>query len=227
MKRSRALPMLPRGGAAAWSLAVVLLAVQSVVWVCGGPEGCREGFECLALTREGVSKGWIWQLVTYAALHGNWTHAFVNAWLTGYFGARVSAILGPGVFWRVMVAGVLGGALFHLAMGAGVALVGASGGVTAMILWLATVSPESRMWPVPVSARNLGLGILLASAVMALWALLTGQAAGIFAISHACHLGGGLAGVLMARWVLRPRADLAKLRAMREKREGRHGGGLR
>ena len=230
MNGGRRFPSLPHGGGAMpWIVAGGLILIHGLVELSGGAERSIRCYELLGLSREGLGRGWLWQFLTYALLHGNWTHGILNALFLAYFGARVSSILGARTFWHVLGAGVLVGGLFHLIAPRGDALVGSSGGIFALILWYSTVSPESRMWPVPLSARNFGLGLVLASTILAALSFVPGlgDSGGIFAISHLCHLGGGVAGILMARWTLRPRADLAELRARREKREGRHEGGLR
>jgi membrane associated rhomboid family serine protease len=113
-------------------------------------------------------------------------------------------------------------------------LVGCSGGCMALLLLLATLSPQSRMLPLPVSARSLGLGVMAAALVLALAlpklgvpglstigrTLAAHGMAGWFEIGHACHFGGGLAGWLIGRWILRPRVSLARLRRERARREG-------
>ena len=47
-------------------------------------------------------------------------------------------------------------------------LVGLSGGCMGLLLLLTTLSPQSRMMPLPVSGKSLGLGILMAELVLAL-----------------------------------------------------------
>ncbi len=104
----------------------------------------------------------------------------------------------------------------------------------AWLITLTTLSPESRMCPVPLSARNLGLGFMLGSAILAMMhpglgipglALIGGfveaRVGPLTSIGHACHLGGGVAGWLAGRWVLRPRVTLEQLQRQRAAREGR------
>jgi membrane associated rhomboid family serine protease len=89
------------------------------------------------------------------------------------------------------------------------------------------------MFPLLVSGRSLGLGILVAAAFLAL----INPALGLpgfsvigklmvdhgmedwFRMGHACHLGGGLAGWAYGRWLLRPRVTLDRLRRERARRE--------
>ena len=224
--------LLPRESSRVpWAFGLLAVVVQALVSLVGGPEEVPWLYEDLGLTGGALRRGWIWTLVTYALLHGSWSHVLLNAWFLGWFGSRVAWILGTSAFWRVLAAGVLGGALVHLGLGPPGTLVGVSGGISALVLWVCTVSPESRMWPVPLSARSFGLGLLLASGCLAVLSLLAGPAgwgdAGLFRVSHACHFGGGLAGWALARWTLRPRAGRSELRTRRQKGEGRREGGLR
>jgi membrane associated rhomboid family serine protease len=134
----------------------------------------------------------------------------------------------------VTLAGVLCGGLFHLLLGTGL-LVGMSGGCMALLLLLTTLSPQSRMMPLPLSGRSLGMGILLAALALALmnpelklpafsdaglWLERNGQPS-LFQMGHACHFGGALAGWIFGRWILRPRVTLASLHRDRARREAR------
>ncbi len=223
------------GGAGwTWWLAGILVAAWVAVAACGGPDSCPAIYQELGLTWVGVAKGKPWQLASHALLHGSTFHVILNGvWLV-LVGGKVEHILGGRAMAGIFTAGVLGGAVFHLGLApAGPAapiLVGASGGAMALLLVLTTLSPESRMWPLPVSGKNLGLGLLAGSLLLALahpqsgmpglrdggrWLARHG-AGDVFQFSHACHFGGGLAGGLAGRWILRPRritrADLLRQR---------------
>jgi membrane associated rhomboid family serine protease len=41
----------------------------------------------------------------------------------------------------------------------------------------------------------------------------------MFKVSHACHLGGSLAGYISGKYLLRPRVTIETLRRAREKQE--------
>jgi membrane associated rhomboid family serine protease len=104
-----------------------------------------------------------------------------------------------------------------------------------LLLLLTTLSPQSRMMPLPVSGKSLGLGILAAELILALidpaaglpgfsklGEILAGHGlGGWFQIGHACHFGGGVAGWVLGRWLLRPRITLERLRRDRERQEAR------
>jgi membrane associated rhomboid family serine protease len=98
---------------------------------------------------------------------------------------------------------------------------------------MTTLSPQSRMLPLPVSGRSLGIGVILAELILALadpalgvpgfrqvgdWLVRNGMGHW-FQMGHACHFGGGVAGWLFGRWLLRPRITLERLRRDRERRE--------
>ncbi len=215
-----------------WACVGVVLGIQLIVDLGGGPDAWAPFFLNLGLSREGFLSGKIWQIVSYGFLHGSWWHVGVNALFVLLIGARIEHIAGRAVMLVALFAGILGGGACHLLLGSGL-LVGISGGGIALLLLLTTLSPESRMFPLPLSAKSLGIGILLAALLLTLinptlklpgmggiGKLLIEQGLGsLFQIGHACHLGGGLAGWLYGRWILRPRITLESLRRERARRE--------
>lgn len=228
------------GARVVWGLAGLLVAVHGLAVWAGYPADGRWHL-ALGLSRETVAAG-PWRCFTYAWLHGGWLHLALNAVFLLLIGAGVERVCGRACLLRVTLAGILGGAVGHLLLG-GVGedlplLVGFSGACMALLLHTTTLSPDSRMWPVPLSGRSVGSGILLAEAVLALlnpqlglpllgaagrWLERIGLGSW-FAVGHACHLGGGLAGWLLARWLLRNRVTLGRLRRERARREAREAG---
>ncbi len=218
---------------ASWFWALLVAGIHGAVELGGGPAALGWWFERFGLSREGFSQGEIWQVFSYGFLHGAWWHVGVNALFVLVIGSRIEHMAGWQVMMRVMVAGILGGGLGHLLMGSGL-LVGLSGGCVALLLLLTTLSPQSRMFPLLLSGRSLGMGMLLGELAFALinpalglpglssaGRALAGHGLGAwFQIGHACHFGGGLAGWILGRWLLRPRISLARLRRDRLRREG-------
>jgi len=222
-----------------WVVAALVVGIQGLVEWAGGPQHIPQWYLALGLRREAVMGGSIWQVFTYAWLHGSWLHALLNAFCILILGGTVERILGAGGFLKTLAAGILGGALGHLVLADGskaaFPLVGISGGCIALLLLITTLSPESRMFPLPVSGRSLGLGILLAELAFALvdpnlglpgfaslgHTLVAHGLEGWFSLGHACHVGGGVAGYLCAKWVLRPGPTLARLRQERNRREAK------
>lgn len=203
-----------------------------IVSLRGGPDACVPFFLNLGLSREGFLSGKIWQIGSYGFLHGGWVHVGLNALFLFVIGSRVEHMAGRAAMMGALFAGIVGGGACHLLLGSGL-LVGISGACIALLLLLTTLSPESRMFPLPVSGKSLGLGILLAALFLTLVnpSLKLPGFAGIgkflieqgmdslFQLGHACHLGGGLAGWLCGRWILRPRVTLDRLRRERAQRE--------
>lgn len=219
---------------ASWACLVLVMGVQLCVTLLGGTGGTEWWFENFGLSRVGFLSGKPWQLFSYGLFHGGWWHVGMNGLLLLVIGARIEHVAGWAVMLRATAAGMISGGLFHVLIGHGL-LVGLSGGCLALLLMLTTLSPQSRMMPLPLSAKNLGLGILLAALILALinpaldlpglsmaGRALEGLGLGSwFQIGHACHLGGALAGWIYGRWILRPRVSLETLRRDRAKREAR------
>lgn len=230
----------------AWAWAGLILVIQGGVALVGGPHQQPAGswFVTLGLSHEGIYAGKLWQIFTYGLLHGGWLHAGMNAAFVILIGSRIEHVAGRPVLMKAIIFGIVGGGLCHLLLapgrvGAGL-LVGLSGGGTALLLLLTTLSPQSRMLPLPISARSLGLGVLAAELILAsidpglripgLSSLGRGLAehglGSWFQIGHACHFGGGITGWLLGRWLLRQRITLKRLRRNRERREASGSGSI-
>jgi membrane associated rhomboid family serine protease len=201
-------------------LAGVILAIEAVLTVLGGSEAIPEVYQALGLSRKGILKGWVWQIASHALIHGVWWHAMLNVLILISTGMRVERIDGWKTAAKVFVTGSLAGGVAFLLLPLpepDMVLVGASGGIFALVLWLTTVSPKSRMILLPLSAKNVGLGFLIASGVLAF--AVPWMSAGNLPIAHSCHFGGALAGWLIARRSMRSPVTLADLRKSRARRE--------
>ena len=221
-----------RRSPACWIWFGIVMGIQSAVAIAGGPDRVSAWFENFGLSGSGFLAGKLWQVFSYSLLHGGWWHAGLNALFVLLIGSRIEHMAGGRVLTLTLLAGVLGGALGHLLLGSGL-LAGMSGGGLALLLLLTTLSPQSRMFPLPVSGQSLGLGILLAELLLALidpalglpgWsaagrALVEHGMSGWFQMGHACHFGGALAGWLFGRWLMRSRVTLDHLRRARARRE--------
>ncbi len=226
-----------------WVIAALILLIHGMVVWAGGPQHIPQWYLALGLRRHSLWDGAFWQIFTYAWLHGTWPHVITNALCVVVLGARVEQILGSRGFLNTLAAGILGGALGHLLLADGSSnafpLIGISGACLAALLVITTLSPQSRMFPLPVSGRNLGLGMVAAALILALAdpklnlpgfatlgrALVTHGLESWFAVGHACHVGGAMAGFFYARWILRPGPSLSRLRQDRQRREARQRSG--
>lgn len=185
-------------------------AVLPRFWLTGGEGAWRE----------------VWRFITYAFLHGNTLHLVLNVVGLWIIGSKIERIAGVWGMLKVFLSGVLLGGVVQLFAAppaqAGVPLVGASGGIAALLLWLTTVSPDLKTWPVKVSGKNLGRGILLAESGFLAFSWFVPEG-GFQPVAHACHLGGALAGWVWGKRVFRGLPtldDLKKERARRESADG-------
>lgn len=204
-------------------LAAIMGLVHFLVWT--GPDPTSQIFK-YSLHGLGLSSKSFWRFVTYAFFHGNAAHLALNLVGLVIIGSKVERIGGATTVLKVFFAGVLigGGAQLLLAPPdqRGMPLVGASGGIMALLLWLTTASPEAKTWPIRISGRSLGRGVIAAEAcLLALaWAFQDQQ---IQPVAHACHLGGAMVGWGIARRLLRPPPTLEDLRKERARRESADG----
>ena len=144
----------------------------------------------------------LWQLVTYAFLHGSFTHILFNMLGLYMFGGDIERLFGSRFFLWFYLASVISAAVTHLVvtgmMGSPpVPMVGASGGVYGLILAYGMYFPNRRIIllipPIPMRART--FVVVFAAIELALG--VTQTAAGV---AHFAHLGGMLGGFLMIQY---------------------------
>jgi membrane associated rhomboid family serine protease len=236
-----------RNARATWQILRILLIVQAapMIWDRISPPGHSQPDKLsqaqilLGLAKPNFLSGDFWQPLSYALIHADWRHLFLNGVAILLLGSKIESIAGKRTIRILALAAALAGGFLFLMLSPGVSpdpqrLVGSSAICFAFLVLLTTLSPESRFLPFFVSGRSLGIGVILANLILALLNpdLPTGPLAqigtqlsenyfpGLFRISHACHLGGSLAGYLAGRFLLRPRVTIKSLRRDREKREG-------
>jgi membrane associated rhomboid family serine protease len=143
-----------------------------------------------------------WQIVTYAFLHGSFTHIFFNMLGLYMFGSEIERLFGSRFYLAYYFGCVVSAALCHLTVNAFLGAppyptVGASGGVYGLLLAFGVYFPHRRVLllipPVPLPARVF-VGLF---AALELVFGVTGTAAGI---AHFAHLGGMLGGWLMIQY---------------------------
>ena len=143
----------------------------------------------------------VWQLVTYAFLHGSVMHIALNMFALYMFGGQMELVFGPRRYLTYYFVCVLSAAIAQLATSAMTATlyptVGASGGVFGLLLAYAIYFPHNRIMlifpPIPMPARVFvivyaGLELLLG---------VTGTQEGV---AHFAHLGGLVGGYLMLKF---------------------------
>jgi len=153
----------------------------------------------------------LWQLVSYAFLHGSIMHLALNMYALWLFGSRMELTWGSRPFTLYYFVCVIGAALVQLVVtteaartGAVYPTIGASGGVFGILLAFGMTFPNERLIlffpPVVLKAK----WFVLIFGGIELWAGVTGTQAGV---AHFAHLGGMLFGfILLLYWRRHPPA---------------------
>jgi membrane associated rhomboid family serine protease len=157
--------------------------------------------EYLALSNDGLKRGWLWQLISFQFLHAGpspW-HVLFNCITLFFFGRGVEETLGWKGFLKLFfLGGLLGGFLQVLVTAIGmrpdVPVVGASAGVLGLLTAFAIMFPDREIyvWFIPVKAKYL----MWFCAALAIYGTLRPYGH----VAHAAHLGGMLGGFAYLRW---------------------------
>ena len=197
-----------------WSPALVLVIVNVAVFAAQlvldlvSPALANQARVILALSPDGLQRGWIWQILTFQFLHAGLFHLLINCAMLWIFGRAVEVQAGVKNFLRIyFLSGILGGLLqvllswlfpLHFGMSA---VVGASAGIFGLIAAFAALNWEQPITtyfalviPVTMPAKYL----ILMESVIAVFGLLS-RGSGI---AHGAHLGGILTGLVYVRWVI-------------------------
>ncbi len=200
--------MPPFSGAVRWLIIVnvSVFVLQSVLQAFA--PGLNEIFRYLALTPlAALGHGFIWQLLTYAFLHGGVMHLFFNMLTLWMFGAQMEGHFGRRQFFEYFYFCVIGSALvfsvvaFSRVFGLSPLnlLVGASGGIFGLLIAFGMTFSESQVYlfpfPIAIKAKYLvaiwmGIDILL---------MLRNEEPG----SAIAHLGGAAFGYLYLKFLPR------------------------
>ncbi len=180
------------------------------------------------LSTEGFLSGYIWQPITYAFMHGSFTHLFFNLFTLVFIGGAIESALGEAKFWLIFflssIIGGLGWLLFdyyepqiwykvassgelglQLAQrwgeqqiyGISKVCVGASGGIFGLVGAFVALFPREKLTlllffviPLKLQARVVALVLVILTLVELVISFDN--------IAYAAHLGGGIAGYLVA-----------------------------
>ncbi|UCF05738.1 MAG: rhomboid family intramembrane serine protease [bacterium] len=142
-----------------------------------------------------VTKGYVWQLVTYMFIHYDFIHIALNMFVIWMFGTILESSWGSSRFLRFYLFCGLGGAvLSFLPPSFNSFIYGASGAAYGALAAFAVLYPYNEIYFLgifPVKARTLVI-------VFVAIELLLGFSGGT-GIAHLAHLGGMVAGVLYTR----------------------------
>lgn len=164
-------------------------------------ESLEQGFvhDFLGICETGVQDAYAWQFITAAFMHSSPLHLICNMLVLYLLGRDLESILGQRHFLFLYLAGAFAGELAHLfLMPSTSVLLGASGGVAAVLMAYATILPELELTamlfflvPVRLKAKYLAYGAVIAGFV-----LLFAERGGT--VTHSACLGGCAAGWLYA-----------------------------
>jgi membrane associated rhomboid family serine protease len=104
-----------------------------------------------------VTKGYVWQIVTYMFLHGGIWHIGLNMFIIWMFGTPLEGVWGSNRFLNYYLLCGLGGALLSFVFSFNTTIIGASGAGYGILLAYAVLFPynEIYVWGlVPVRART-------------------------------------------------------------------------
>jgi membrane associated rhomboid family serine protease len=153
----------------------------------------------------GVPGFQLWQLLSYAFLHGNLPHLLINMWGLYMFGSEVERLYGLRRYLVYYAFSAVAAALAQLVVAAWsdtyYPTVGASGAVFGLLYAFARYFPNRRILllfpPIPMPARV----FVVVFAAIELFLGVTGTQAGV---AHFAHLGGMAGGALLiAYWTQR------------------------
>jgi membrane associated rhomboid family serine protease len=166
----------------------------------------------LALSADGLRRGFVWQPVTYMFLHAGIWHILINLAILWFFGREVEYFIGPKYFTRLyFMSGIVGGAFwFAFNFNSAAPVIGASAAVLGCVIAFATLFPDREVTlllffilPLNLKAKYLAL-IAIAFDIVPL--LQRADAS----VAHIAHLGGAAFGYLyikhlgygaMPRWL--------------------------
>lgn len=156
-----------------------------------------------------LTRGMIWQLVTYSFLHGSVGHLLLNMLTLWMVGSLEELEWGSRRFLELYFFSVIGAALTTIAFSYAhifgarpdIATIGASGGILGLLIALAILdgNREFMMFPFPFLVKVKYLVAIMVFIIM----VETIQASPLSNVANVAHVGGLLFGFIWAKWVPR------------------------
>ena len=173
----------------------------------------------LFLTRAALSRGHIWQLLTFQFLHGGFLHIFFNGIALYCFGRMLDYSISTRKWLTLYLGSGVAGGLLH-ALGALVfpynfptPVVGASAGISGVLGAVGFLYPAQDIYVyfIRVPARFL----FILWTILSLFFILV-PAGGFGGMAHGAHLGGLLFGYAYARWLLHMEFKIPRMPVFRK-----------
>lgn len=176
--------------------------------------GAQHFYNSFTLSRAGLAEGHAYQFVSSMFLHGNFLHILFNMMCLASVGPWVERILGRWHFLVIFLLGGIFGGLAHVMTSAG-GILGASGGVFAVVMALLAYQPRARLWlllffiiPIRMRAQTLSRWLFAFTGLMILLGMIPGLGMlSLPMIGHEAHLGGMLLGMAYVRLFFREPVD--------------------
>ncbi|NCA83121.1 MAG: rhomboid family intramembrane serine protease [Opitutae bacterium] len=149
----------------------------------------------LALSLDGIRRGFLWQPFTYLFLHANLTHLLFNMFTLYFLGPETERAMGSKHFLAMyLLSGLLGGlGWLWLSPDAYAHCVGASAAIYGILAAFATLYPRRPLmlifFPVPIMAWKFVAGLAAVEFILA-------RADQASHIAHVAHFAGAFAGFL-------------------------------
>jgi membrane associated rhomboid family serine protease len=144
-----------------------------------------------------------WQIITYAFLHGGWSHIFFNMFALWMFGGPIEHLLGAKHYTFYYFFCAVTAAIAHMLVAQYFThgfypTLGASGAIFGLLVAFGVVYPRLEMFliflPIPMPAWVFVIGYIL----LELFFGVSGYESGV---AHFAHLGGAVGGfVLLQYW---------------------------
>lgn len=144
----------------------------------------------------------IWQVLTYAFLHGGWAHIGFNMLALYMFGGPIEQLFGARHYLFYYVFCAIAAAVAHLAVvhfftGGFYPTLGASGAIFGLLLAFGMMYPQAKIialiLPIPLPAWIAVIGYM----ALELFLGITGTQAGV---AHFAHLGGAVGGFFLIQY---------------------------
>ncbi len=135
---------------------------------------------------------WVWQIFTYAFLHGSFWHLFFNMFAFWMFAPHVESYWGTRTFLKFYFLCVVGAALTQVVVAPASVVVGASGGIYGLLLAFGFLFPDAVIFLFFVFP----LRAIQAVLVITILTFVSSLGAGGNNIAYLAHLGGLATGFL-------------------------------
>lgn len=143
-----------------------------------------------------------WQIITYAFLHGGWSHIFFNMFALWMFGGPIEHLLGAKHYTFYYLFCAVTAAIAHMLVAQYFThgfypTLGASGAIFGLLVAFGVIYPRLKMFliflPIPMPAWVFVMGYIL----LELFFGVSGYESGV---AHFAHLGGAVGGFILLQY---------------------------